>query len=94
MDDLRVTRCTDGVLMQGPPVARDRRGNALPEGELVEDSAYYRRRITRGELRLIDAASLTAAGAPAAGAPGDAVPAKGKASAKTSTTAGPAPDEG
>lgn len=84
MDDLRVTRCTDGVLMQGPPVARDRKGNALPEGELVEDSAYYRRRITRGELRLLDGAS----------APAEAAPAKSKAPAKTPTTAGAAPDEG
>ena len=41
MDDLRVTRCTDGVLMQGPPVARDRKGNALPEGELVEEAERW-----------------------------------------------------
>lgn len=89
MDDLRVTRCTDGVLMQGPPVARDRKGNALPEGELVEDSAYYRRRILRGELRLLNGANPSVASAPA-----EIAPAKSKAPAKTPTTAGAAPDEG
>lgn len=78
--DLRVTPCTGGVLAQGAAVARDRKGHPIPGGELVEDSAYYRRRISRGELRLVP----------------DAPPEAPKAAkaAKASITAGPVPDEG
>lgn len=85
VDDLRVTPCASGVLAQGAAVGRDRKGNAIPGGELVEDSAYYRRRIARGELRLVP-------DAPPESAPAKAT--RAAAPSKASTTAGPVPDEG
>lgn len=48
----------DGATLKGRYAGRDKTGSALPDGELVDESSYYVRAVSRGDLLAVSDAPV------------------------------------
>ena len=44
---------TDGALLRGRYAGRDKAGAPLPDGELVDETSYYVRAVSRGDVEQV-----------------------------------------